>query len=182
MRMAIWMDDYSPTAKIVVAVSADGGSSFSHQTVVDASFIPQSFPKIIARGNGEVWVSWQDGRGMMVAHSTDTGQTFLPAVKANDLNNSAYPSIAQGANGKVYVTYASYGDTGGGVYMTWSEDNGATFKPSINVNDQPISPPIDAGSPGFPSIAVSEQGQVYVNWTDTRDGTSDVYFAASNIP
>lgn len=179
---AAWMDDYSPTAKIVVAVSTDGGSSFSHQTAVDASYIPQDHPKIIARGNGDVWVSWQDGRGINIAHSTDMGQTFLPTVKVNDLNNSAYPSIAQGADGKIYIAYFSFGDndwwTTGGVYMTWSEDNGATFKPSVKVSDQPISLPGDAA----PSIAISEQGQAYVNWTDTRNGGYDIYFAASNIP
>lgn len=180
-----WMDDY-PTAKIVIAASTDGGKSFGHQTVIDSSSTPQHDPQIIAHGNGEVWVAWQVGRGINIVHSTDMGQTFSQAVKVNDLNNSAYPSMAQGSDGKFYVAYASYGDndwgTLGGIYMTWSEDNGATFKPSINVNDQPIGPLDEYGNIGFPSIAVSEQGQVYINWTDTRNGNWDVYFAASDMP
>ncbi len=83
--------------------------------------------------------------------------------------------ISQAGFGNVYVTYfsgkyalparAQQAD----IFVSTSTDNGTTFGPSVQVNDDP-----GTTSHVFPTVQVNKNGSVYVGWLDRRnDPTSN---------
>jgi hypothetical protein len=104
------------------------------------------------------------------------GVTFGAKVIVQDAGGSLadFPSVAVDISGNIYVVWQ---DTRGGVgdiYFAKSTDGGATFNPNVRVNDA------DTDSAQFePDMAVDTNGNIYVVWTDTRNGYCDTYFAKS---
>lgn len=60
------------------------------------------------------------------------------------------------------------------IFAVQSLDDGATFAPSVRVNDIP-----DKAHLYGATSAIDAQGHVYVVWLDERDGDQDIYFARS---
>ena len=60
------------------------------------------------------------------------------------------------------------------IFATQSVDNGATFGPSVRVNDIPGTPHLYGAT-----VAIDAQGHLYVVWLDDRDGDQDIYFSRS---
>lgn len=131
--------------------------------------------------------------------SNDGGQSFSQPVKVSDLyvpnfNESGVtiagiepsriypcPHIAIDRSngphrGSIYAVWTAWGKThrdGNGldVYLSRSNDNGATWSEPISVNDDPRG--IDAQQ-YYPSIAVSPRGVVAVTWYDRRGDASQL--------
>ena len=101
----------------------------ARQPVRDGNIL---FDTAVDRDNGNVYVVWQDGRHRNIdtvffSMSTNNGNSWSPPVKinktpysANKLRNQAFlPSVAVGANHKVYVTYYDFrNDTNDGRELT----------------------------------------------------------------
>lgn len=95
---------------------------------------------------------------------------------------SAYvPSIAVDDSGKIYVVWEdsrTFGSTGYDIYFSFSADSGATFQPNVRVNDLLGNP---GAWDGYPAVAVTQNGQVFVAWESDRNDPShanfDIYFA-----
>lgn len=87
------------------------------------------------------------------------------------------PSLAVGSNDDVYVAYS--GGSGGfmlpqDIFFSRSTDGGRTWTTSARVNN-------DAGgaSQSRPSLILDAAENIFILWTDTRGGTSDIYFSKS---
>jgi len=102
--------------------------------------------------------------------STNVIVNGLPAY------GGSQPSLAVGPTGTLYVAYGGWGGptTQSDVFFSKSADGGRTWTDPVRVNN-------DAGgaSQSRPSLVLDAAESIYVLWTDTRGGTTDVYFAKS---
>jgi hypothetical protein len=124
-------------------------------------------------GDGSLYLAWSAGGKVMVAHSTDLGKTFAPAVSITpepakiDSGPDARPKIAIDERGRVTVAYAVLRDQqyNGRVLVSHSTDGGATFSPP-----QPIT--ADATSQRFETVAIDPSGDVFAAWIDKRNAAA----------
>jgi hypothetical protein len=148
----------------------------AHQHGAPATADGQYNPYIVSDNFGGFYMAYierADGAGdVMLRHSSD-GVKFSEPVRVNDLagdatvRNENPPKVATGAQGEVYVCWASErGKWKGDIRFARSIDSGKTFSPARTVNSDGAGDP--AGH-AFQSIAVDKRGAVYVAWIDERD-------------
>lgn len=86
------------------------------------------------------------------------------------------PSLAVGTDGVVYLAITGWGGatTQSDVFFTKSTDGGRTWTLPIRVNN-------DAGgaSQWDPSLSLDDRNDIYIVWTDSRNGNNDIFFAKS---
>jgi hypothetical protein len=141
--------------------------------------------------DGTVHVAWmdstdddsQEGVGeIQVASSSDAGRTWSTPVVASVFNEvefrprsayfrfwaSAFPQIASGPDGQVYIVYtgrpSDKPNDDGDIFLTTSLDGGATWSRPRVLNDDDTE-----HVQFFPSIDVSPDGALHVMWGDMRD-------------
>lgn len=189
----VWVDCRNdPTCEtntdIYFARSVDGGQSFDAEVLVsdDGTSFANS-PKIAVDNSGNIYAVWHDNRtgdswDVYLSKSEDGGSTFSPAMRVNEYISNVFqyePDVALDRHGHIYVSWNRYyydadlDQWDYDVYVAKSTDGGVTFGSNVKVND---------GSDWQykSSIKVSRSGNVYVVWTDRRNGgISDVYFAKS---
>lgn len=125
--------------------------------------------------------------------STDGGATWSDARRLNDddpaeLFGSSHPSITQAPGGRIDVAWWDFRNEAGvfanDVYMTSSEDDGATWSKNLRVTDQSINRRIgpwfgNADIRQAPGLVARDEFTLVV-WDDTRNGdeqthTQDLY-------
>lgn len=136
------------------------------------------------------WIEWQIDKSIMLfARSTDHGRTW-----SSPLRISTQAGMPRDDNGDVVGFHADV-SADGTIYAVWnwgltivlatSRDGGKTFSPSRVV--QEVGPPYFGGTGavpdlgrvfGFPQVGVYK-ANVYVCWSDFRNGDIDVFLAAS---
>ena len=136
------------------------------------------------------WIEWQlDKSIMLFARSTDRGKTWSAPIRVS--TQAGFPRDDNGdvvgfhgvvaADGTIYAVW-NWGLT---IVMATSRDGGKTFTPSRVV--QNVGPPYFGGTGavpglgrvfGFPQVGVYGNN-VYLAWTDFRNGDIDVFLASS---
>ncbi|HTI63712.1 MAG TPA: sialidase family protein, partial [Gemmatimonadaceae bacterium] len=136
------------------------------------------------------WIEWQIDKSIMLfSRSTDHGKTWSSPIRI-----STQAGFPRDDNGDV-VGFHGVVDADGTIYAVWnwgltivmatSRDGGKTFSPSRVV--QQVGPPYFGGTGavpglgrvfGFPQVGVYG-ANVYLSWTDFRNGDIDVFLAAS---
>ncbi|HEX3685578.1 MAG TPA: sialidase family protein [Bryobacteraceae bacterium] len=136
------------------------------------------------------WIEWQlDKSIMLFSRSTDDGLTWSPAIRIS--THAGLPRDDNGAVGGFVAAIAPDGalcaiwHDGNAITMTESHDGGNTFSPSHAI--------IETGPPyfdevtavyrvgGFPQIAIDPKSRnLYIAWSDYRNGDIDVFIAASS--
>ena len=192
---------------IYVRRSPDGGATWEKEPVAVRAWYTgnepgmqyEDMPRIFAdnsttsrhAGNLYVgWIEWQlDKSIMLFARSTDRGKTWSTPMRIS--RQAGYPRDDNGdvvgfhgvvgADGTIYAVW-NWGLT---IVMTTSHDGGRTFSPSRVV--QQVGPPYFGGTGavpglgrvfGFPQIGVHD-ANVYLTWSDFRNGDIEVFLAAS---
>jgi len=121
---------------------------------------------------GRLWrVTAKDGR-VLVDHSSDKGKSFSTPVAVNPRpekigsEGELRPKIAFGKNAEIYVTWTQALDQpyAGNIRFSRSLDGGLTFAEPVVINRNR-----DAITHRFDSLAVADNGTVYVAWIDKRD-------------
>ena len=120
------------------------------------------------------WVNHEPNNraDVMISHY-ETGKAPSP-VRVNPEAGIAtawrgdQPSIAVGKNGAVYVVWTarveSNGKKGTDVYLSVSSDMGRTFATPVKINDDKVS-----AAHGMHSLAVADDGRIFVSWLDERN-------------
>jgi hypothetical protein len=167
----VWHD---ATHGIFFARSTDNGATFSSNKNLGDNTGSNGFPQIAVSGDN-VYVVWRDPTyGIFFARSTDNGATFGSPVILYGVKN-------EGIGSKVFSPRITADPTGDNVYVTWysgdivqharvkalisdiqyirSTDNGATFGDIVNLSNY-------SGWSINPQIAVSQNNNVYVVWTN----------------
>ncbi len=168
-------------------------------------FGPGAGPKRVLQGSnvavaqdGTVYIAYLDTlddgemRGLAeikVVRSDDGGRTWSRPVTAAVFNEipfrprnanfrywgSAFPQIAVGPNGEVYVVFVGkplekpLDD--GDVYFVRSLDGGRTWSRPLRLNDDETN-----RLQFFPAIAVDSKGTIHVIWGDMRDDPSEIRY------
>ena len=119
--------------------------------------------------DGSLWLVWTAARRVSVAHSTDLGRSFTPAVAVNpeplrlDTGPDERPKIAVDKDGRVAIAFAIFKDSAfnGQVLYTRSSDGGLTFAPLRPITGDPESQ-------RFEAIAFDPEGALFAAWLDKR--------------
>jgi len=132
---------------------------------------------------GPIYVAWIDyrdsattGGDIRIARSDNFGSSFGASVRVSDftgLNEESYPDVAVGPSGNVYVVYGDDRDGNFDAFFSTSTDQGATWSPSVKLND------VSSGSgTAYYRVAVDSQERIFVTWTDFA-GANSVMFDRS---
>ena len=122
---------------------------------------------------GTLWVSWYDSGHIYLSQSMDKGKSFKPAIVVNRSPELVYadgenrPKLAFGNNGEIYVSWTqklTEKRFSGHIRFSRSVDNGKTFSVPLTVNDH-----LAVTSHRFDSMAVNQNGDIYIAWLDKRD-------------
>ncbi|MFQ5884688.1 MAG: hypothetical protein ACE5IO_06270, partial [Thermoplasmata archaeon] len=111
--------------------------------------------------NGDIHIAWWLG-DIQYSVSTDGGLTFSSPIAISEANTpGGYPvRISTGPNGSVHVVWASISPSR--ICYRSSSDGGKKWDSGVVIAEG-----------GFPDIAVSEDGSVYVTWQGLAEGSAN---------
>ena len=168
-------------AGIAFARSQNQGATFNTPDVVVPA--PAFEPTIAVDGQGDTFILTGNnptnslgGNTVVVAHSTDGGNTFT-AVTAQQ--NTYESRLLVQPSGVVDLAYTNSDDNGedpdNALHETRSTDGGNTF-----TNDQTLwTAPINSSDVQQWQAALGPQGQIYYTWTEQIDIDCEVHFVNS---
>ena len=160
-------------------------------------------PRIDSNGNGQVYVTWTDFRNrtpdIYFNYSSDYGITWLKNDIRLDIDTPTVPGLGHSRNAKISSdnnghVYAVWFDSSNGsifndfdVYFNYSSDYGKTWQKNdirLNTSDassggNSLDDPVNTLDPDL-QISSDSNGNVYVIWTDYRNGRANIYFNYSS--
>src|ERR671919_165659 len=171
----VWSDDSTGNGDIYFKRSVDNGTTFGSLENLSNTPGNSTDPKI-GLHNNNVYVVWSDdstGNGdIYFKRSVDNGTTFGSLENlSNTHGNSTDPKIAL-YNNNVYVVWSDDSTGNGDIYFERSVDNGTTFDSTNNISKN------NTGASSTPQVAANA-GNVYIIWTDTTSGTSEINYRQS---
>jgi len=178
--------------KLVMMMSHDGGDNFMRPIPVspdgvNVQYRSENGPSLVASGMN-VYALWQQstpqsGTEVVVARQGRMGEDFSAPVRVLDKKPdghsfNGFSSMALGPKGELYVVWLDGRDQAPpqgtfSLYLARSTDQGKTFGKNIRI--------ATAACPCCrPSIAVGDDGNVYVAWRKVFDGDiRDIVVASS---
>jgi hypothetical protein len=178
--------------KLVMMMSHDGGDAFMRPVPVspdgvNVQYRSENGPSIAASGMN-VYALWQQsspekGSDVVVAKQGRMGEGFTPPVsvldkKKDDHSFNGFSAMTLGTKGEIYVVWLDGRDQAPpqgtfSLYLAKSTDQGKSFGKNIRI--------ATAACPCCrPSIAVDDNGTVFVAWRKVFDGdVRDIVVASS---
>jgi hypothetical protein len=179
-----------PVAELYLATSADGGKTWSKPVQVNEvdKQAPEALHWMAVAPDGIVHIAWLDHRGRL-----ERGQDLYYArvvngvvgknVKvASTVCECCAPGLAVDHAGHPFLAYREGGaKESREIFALRSTDQGRTFTPAVQVNQQPTR---ESGCPmSAPVVAVSADGKRFaVVWKDRRSGEANVYWSLAAEP
>ncbi|MEO8285581.1 MAG: sialidase family protein [Chloroflexota bacterium] len=166
---------------LVSQVSADGGSTWSAATAIDAA--GRNAAPVVDR-NGTVWLFYNTPSAIKVVNAAGgravtVSNTVALQGRPTQYRANIYPAAGVDSRGNFYVAWADGRNVGRGNDILLSRSSDArNWSAPVNVNT-------DSGSSDqlLPALSVSKDGSVTVAWLDNRNDSAnvnyDVYMARS---
>jgi len=197
-----WTSVGKNSNSILFAYSTNGAETFSTPVELAAGLVHTAEVKVDMQGN--VYVAYlENDNTIKVIKSNNAGVTFTAPVTAASFEHAgefvtkafllkknvngmgvrvrSYPVIAIDPNtNKLYLAFtAKEGVDLANIYLTESEDFGATWSSQIKVNDDATN-----SDQFMPALAVDENSKVYIMWQDSRSDAqnlmTDTYIASKD--
>ena len=176
-----WADMSSGDWDVYYARSGDGGDSFSEPVplATGAPGTQRGHPALAVGSDGSVhvvWESWQDNNwDIYYTRSGDGGATFSQPIRVNDVTelDQLRPALAVDSEGIIHIVWQDSRSHDWDIFYASSTDGGASFEPSLRINDETIRDQED------PVNDTHDQGRIHVAWADKRDGAWHIYHAYS---
>jgi hypothetical protein len=158
---------------ILLIRSTDEGITWNMPVQVsDQGGVQGSFPAV--GPNGELYVVWlgYNGSGQILFDkSTDGGTTFGTDKVISNSPNAWFPHLAVDlsggpSNGYIYAAWDDERNGDADVFMSYSSNGGDTWSSEIRINNDPIG---NGKLQFWPSIAISELGEIAILYYDTRN-------------
>jgi len=173
-----WHAGQTNSREVYVGRLAAGADDFDASVQVTSNSADQYNAAIAIDASDKLYLVWQDNRrgnwDIYISTSVD-GINWSAERRVTDSNNNATnPAIAvdHSSPPKAYIAWQDDRASNQEIYIASSSDGFATGTISGITSDS--SNQID------PAIAVNASNTVYVVWADSRNGSSDIYGAASN--
>ncbi|MBN2376896.1 MAG: hypothetical protein JXD22_10870, partial [Sedimentisphaerales bacterium] len=163
---------------IYVSKLPDGASYFENVMQITNNSYDQCRPTIAIDNNDKLYLAWQEnpkGNWDIYFSSSTDGVYWISAVKVANTNaNQTNPSLAVDSllSNQVYLAWQDDRKGDYDIYFVSSNDDfaGKTIIPIAT----------DPADQTEPVMAIDSENTVYVIWTDARDGSNDIYGAASD--
>jgi hypothetical protein len=164
-----WNDYYADQNTVIgYGWTRDGGKTWESDRLMPTTLDPLQAtgdPALAFDGAGNLYLAilayGAPAGGILVAKSTDGGETFAEPVRIADGGDKPYIATDPVSNA-VYVFWATFGVGGGlGMFYSGSTDGGATFSAPLEISDL-----IGGGTNNGSAPAVGPAGQIYVAWSD----------------
>jgi hypothetical protein len=192
----VWRDDRFGNSiwynsRVFFSKSTDAGNTWAPNFMIsqDSDTLWGYMPHLTLDFYGNLFCAYtvvndnSANRDIYFTKSTDGGISFTQPVIVNDstgVHHQRNCAIAVDSSGQyIFVAWQDWRNVQyePDIYFSRSTDGGATFLPSVRVNDD-----LDTANQWFPVVACDNSGQnVYVAWEDQRDTLHDwdVYFSRS---
>ncbi|MGH9991621.1 MAG: sialidase family protein [Nitrososphaera sp.] len=166
-RFVVWSDSTPGNQEIFFRRSADNGVTWQPKVNLSNNPGNSNIPLIRASG-ANVYVVWRQesasgsGVDIFLRQSPDNGVTWKSPINISKSIGNSYSHQLAVSGSNAYVTWQD--DTFGKaeVLLRRSTDNGATWKPYVNISNNP-------GDSELPQI-VAAGSNVYVTWDDRGTG------------
>lgn len=186
----VWVDDWNGDYDIFINYYDDIGNpaavpGFDAAETVNNT--PQSDgstqiePAIVSSPDDEVYVAWTDNRNgdndIYCAKFDDEGN-FLWAAENIKINTDGGASqqyesdIAMDSSGNIYVVWTDERNTDKDIYAQKYDPNGNVLWAGSDIK---ISTSINTADQSEPSIAIDSADNIYISWTDEKNGNKDIY-------
>ncbi len=182
---AVWTDARSGNTDIFFAYSPVAGTTWETPVQVndDIGTAAQSCPSIACDALGNVYIVWEDNRDgdssiyMAIGNDPGTGYTFSANSKVSSASavSAEEPVIAAygPASARLCVAWTDERNGDPDIYFRHSNDAGGAWEAEQQLNDDATT-----ADQYEPAICADGSGNVYVAWTDRRNGNPDIYAAA----
>ena len=129
-------------------------------------------PSAVFDSNGRLWLAWVFAGHVYVNFSDNKGKTLSSPVVVNTVpekiaaRGENRSKIVIDKNGNVYVSWTQklHKRYSGHIRFSRSINGGKNFSDPITVNDH-----LEITSHRFESLAVNEEGDIFIAWLDKRD-------------
>jgi len=173
-----WHAGPSGSRNIYISKLTVGAKNFENCIQLTSNAADQCNPDIALAGNGHLFIVWQDNRrgnwDIYMSSSADGMNWSSPELITDSNDNQINPAIVMDrvTPNRGYITWQD--DRGGNqdIYIVTS-DNGFLTKVVSRITS-------DSADQLEPAMAVDSVSNIYVVWTDRRNGTDDIYGASSN--
>ena len=189
-----WLDGRNDleAKEVFMAVSEDGGRSFSKNYPISALACPCCRPNIgFLDGGKTMVVTYRDNgspsadgvadnvRNHLMIRSNDGGQTFSDPVVISDdgwtFNRCPHAGISIDVDSEdrihaIWWTGSRTPDEAG-IYYSYSEDGGKSFAPRQFIADAPADRVLHT------EVTVDKNDTVYVAWEDVKEDKSRIFLA-----
>ena len=169
---------FAANTSILLIKSTDEGVTWNSPVTVSdgAGGVQGSFPVVSSEGELYiVWRSYDSGGQIRFDKSTDGGLTFGTDKIVSNSPDSWFPHMAVDLSGGlfhnyIYVVWDDLRNGDDDVFLSVSSDGGDTWSPAQRINNDPIS---NGKDQYWPTIAISESGEIVIMFYDARNTPSN---------